>query len=78
MIRAPWFTRFDVGVTKKFPIKGSMNFEVRAVSQEKFDEFLALKMAGSSTPEALTAIGEDPFAVTTKPFPGKRTADETS
>jgi hypothetical protein len=29
LIRAPWFTRFDVGVTKKFPIRGAMNFEVR-------------------------------------------------
>ncbi len=27
MVRAPWFTRFDIGVTKRFPIKGSMNFE---------------------------------------------------
>ena len=29
LIRAPWFTRFDVGVTKKFPIRGATNFEVR-------------------------------------------------
>jgi len=27
MVRAPWFTRFDIGVTKRFPLKGSMNFE---------------------------------------------------
>ena len=27
LVRAPWFTRFDIGVTKRFPIKGSMNFE---------------------------------------------------
>jgi hypothetical protein len=29
MIRAPWFTRFDIGVTKKFPLRGNTNFEVR-------------------------------------------------
>ena len=28
LIRAPWFTRFDIGVTKRFPLKGRMNFEV--------------------------------------------------
>ena len=29
LIRAPWFSRFDIGLTKRFPIKGSANFEVR-------------------------------------------------
>jgi hypothetical protein len=29
LLRAPWFTRFDIGVTKKFPIKGATNIEVR-------------------------------------------------
>jgi hypothetical protein len=29
IIRAPWFTRFDVGVTKQFPIHGRTNFELR-------------------------------------------------
>jgi hypothetical protein len=28
VLRTPWFTRFDVGVRKKFPIKGRTNFEV--------------------------------------------------
>jgi cytochrome c oxidase subunit II len=46
-----------------------MNFEVRAVSPEKFNQFLTLRAGGSSTPEALAAIGEKPLAVTTKPFP---------
>jgi cytochrome c oxidase subunit 2 len=48
-----------------------MNFEVRAVSPEKFAQFLAAKQAGSSTPQALAAIGEAPLAVTTQPFPTK-------
>jgi Carboxypeptidase regulatory-like domain len=29
MVRAPWFTRFDIGVTKRFPLRGSMNFEFK-------------------------------------------------
>jgi hypothetical protein len=29
IIRAPWFTRFDIGVAKKFPISGRMNFELK-------------------------------------------------
>jgi hypothetical protein len=29
LIRAPFFTRFDIGVTKQFPIKGRTNFELR-------------------------------------------------
>jgi hypothetical protein len=37
IIRAPWFTRFDIGVTKKFPIKGTTNFEVRFDVLNVFD-----------------------------------------
>jgi hypothetical protein len=37
LIRAPWFTRFDVGVTKKFPLKGTTNFEVRFDVLNLFD-----------------------------------------
>ena len=29
IIRAPWFTRFDIGVGKQFPIHGRTNFEVK-------------------------------------------------
>jgi cytochrome c oxidase subunit II len=49
-----------------------MNFEVRAVTPAKFDQYLALRAQGQSTPDALRAIGEEPFATTTKPFPTKR------
>ena len=51
-----------------------MNFELRAVTPEKFEQFLAAKAAGKSTPEALAAIGEEPLATTTEPFPTKREA----
>jgi len=49
-----------------------MNFELRAVSPEKYEQFVAERRAGKSTPEALTAIGEQPYATKTKPFPTKR------
>jgi hypothetical protein len=37
MIRAPLFTRIDVGVTKRFPIAGSVNFELRFDMLNLFD-----------------------------------------
>jgi hypothetical protein len=37
MVRTPWFTRFDIGVTKRFPIHGSVNFEVRFDMLNVFD-----------------------------------------
>lgn len=51
-----------------------MNFEVRAVSPEKFQQWLEAKEAGASTPDALRAIGEAPYAVTTFPFETDRKA----
>src|SRR5262249_33089396 len=51
-----------------------MNFEVRAVSPEDFQRWLAAKQDGASTPDALRAIGEAPFAVKTFPFETKREA----
>jgi cytochrome c oxidase subunit 2 len=52
-----------------------MNFELRAVTPEQFDKFLAAKKLGLSTPQALASIGQEPFATTTVPFPTKRDAD---
>ncbi len=37
MLSAPWFARFDIGVTKRFNVKGSMNVEVRADVLNVFD-----------------------------------------
>jgi cytochrome c oxidase subunit 2 len=53
-----------------------MNFEVRAVSPEAFQRWLSEKQKGASTPDALRAIGEAPFATTTSPFPTKREAEK--
>jgi cytochrome c oxidase subunit II len=52
-----------------------MNFELRAVTPEKFEAFLAAKKQGMSTPDALSSIGEAPYAQTTVPFDTKRTAE---
>ncbi|MGE3345073.1 MAG: hypothetical protein AB7L71_16750, partial [Vicinamibacterales bacterium] len=37
LVRAPWFTRIDIGVTKRFTIKGNMNIEVRGDVLNLFD-----------------------------------------
>ncbi|MFU8872448.1 cytochrome c oxidase subunit II [Micromonospora sp. SL4-19] len=50
-----------------------MNFELRAVPPQEFDQFLAAKKAGKSTQEALEAIGQNPYATTTQPFDTRRT-----
>jgi cytochrome c oxidase subunit II len=54
-----------------------MNFEVRAVTPEKYAAFIAAKKAGQTTPEALSAIGEPPLATTTSPFPTERNTQNT-
>lgn len=37
LIRAPFFTRVDIGVTKRFTIRGNTNFELRADLLNVFD-----------------------------------------
>jgi len=51
-----------------------MNFEVRAVTPENFEKFMASMTAGQTIQQALTGIGEVDHAVTTSPFPTKRDA----
>jgi cytochrome c oxidase subunit 2 len=51
-----------------------MNFEMRAVTPDQYTQFIALKKQGKSTPDALTAIGQAPFATTTHPFDTSRTS----
>jgi cytochrome c oxidase subunit 2 len=53
-----------------------MQFELVVVSPEKFDQFLAAKVAGGSTQDAMGAIGftgDQRFATTTQPFDTRRT-----
>jgi cytochrome c oxidase subunit II len=52
-----------------------MQFELVAVAPERFDQFLAAKKNGATTPDAMAAIGftgDQRFAVTTKPFNTRR------
>ena len=52
-----------------------MNFELVAVSPEKFDTFLKAKVDGASTQQAMEAIGftgKQAYAVTTQPFNTRR------
>ncbi|NJC69687.1 cytochrome c oxidase subunit II [Planosporangium thailandense] len=46
-----------------------MNFEVRAVTPDKYERYIQARTQGMSTPDALKSIGEEPFATTTHPFP---------
>ena len=55
-----------------------MNFELRVVSPQQYEQFLAAKQAGKSTQEALSAIGEEPLAQKTVPFEAKRDAQNFS
>jgi cytochrome c oxidase subunit 2 len=51
----------------------TMNFELRAVSPERYQQYLSALQAGMSQPDALSSIGEEPFATTTQPFDTRRT-----
>jgi len=56
-----------------------MNFELRAVPFDEYQQFIAAKKQGMSTPEALVAAGEkDGYATTTQPFDTSRTASNYS
>lgn len=46
-----------------------MNFEVRAVTPQKFAKYLEARKAGKSNADALASIGEAPLAKTTRPDP---------
>ena len=37
LVRTPFFTRFDIGLTKRFPIRGRVNFELRLDVLNVFD-----------------------------------------
>ena len=57
LIRAPFFSRFDVGVTKRFPIAGRTNVEVRFDMLNLFDNV-------NFTPVANPGTGATIFQVT--------------
>lgn len=57
-----------------------MNFELRAVSEEAFADYMAFRMDNpeAQNSEALAAIGEAPFATSTHPFVSDRTGTRDS
>lgn len=62
----------------------AMNFEVRAVTPEKFAKYMEARKPtneggqGLSNAEALSSIGESPVSTSTKPFNTDRTAREAT
>jgi cytochrome c oxidase subunit 2 len=55
-----------------------MNFELRSVTAAQYQQFIAAKKQGLSTPDALKSIGQPPLATTTYPFNTDRTARSAS
>jgi hypothetical protein len=49
LIRAPFFTRFDIGVQKRFPIRGTLNFELRLDVLNVFDNINFNPLANPGT-----------------------------
>ena len=51
-----------------------MNFEVRAVTPEKFKQYMDFRLENPQAPNsaALQEIGEAPYATSTKPFVSNR------
>jgi cytochrome c oxidase subunit 2 len=56
----------------------NMNFEMRVVSQDDYARYLGARKQGLSNPDALRAIGQQPFATTTHPFNTKRDTRQAS
>jgi cytochrome c oxidase subunit 2 len=52
-----------------------MNFEVRAVSGDDYDAYLAAREQGKSTAAALESIGQNGHATSTHPFPSLQNAN---
>jgi cytochrome c oxidase subunit 2 len=56
-----------------------MNFELRVVTPQEYDAYIAARKAGLSTADALRTIkGQSPVATTTHPFNTSRTSREAS
>src|SRR5699024_9796995 len=51
-----------------------MNFELRTVSPEAFQEYMQFRIDNPDAPnsEALASIGEDPYSISTAPFSNNR------
>ena len=56
MLLTPWFTRFDIGLTKKIPIGGNKSIEFRADVLNVFDNINFTVTDDSRTPGAGAGI----------------------
>jgi cytochrome c oxidase subunit 2 len=50
----------------------NMNFEMRVVSAQQYEQYIDARKRGLSSPDALRSIGQEPFATTTHPFKTQR------
>ena len=62
MVRAPFYTRFDIGIMKRFPIKGAMNFEFKVDLLNAFDN-INFNPAGASGTNQAAGTRADIFQV---------------
>jgi hypothetical protein len=63
LIRAPWFSRFDVGLAKRVPLQGRANVEVRIEMLNLFDNINFNNAANPGTGATIfqvTAHYQDP------------------
>lgn len=54
-----------------------MNFELRVVSPDQYEDYLAAREDGQSNAQALESIGEEPLATSTSPFDPSRTTNNS-
>jgi hypothetical protein len=64
MLRSPFFTRFDIGVTKRVPIAGRVNLELRADVLNVFDNVNFTVTDASRTPGSGATIFQTSAAYT--------------
>jgi hypothetical protein len=57
LIRAPFFSRFDIGVTKRFPLQGSVNFELRIDVLNLFDNINFNPVANPGSGDTIFQVG---------------------
>jgi hypothetical protein len=57
LIRAPFFTRFDVGLTKRFPLVGAANFELRIDVLNLFDNINFNPVANPGGGDTIFQVG---------------------
>jgi hypothetical protein len=68
ILRAPWFSRVDFGVTKKFPLGGTRNFELRFDVLNLFDNINFNPFIPSTTTTNAAYFGRPTFGRVTSAY----------